>query len=132
MSVTSQAAVKPKPPEATAKPAAAVAAAAPARLVVKFHKEEPKDESFAARSGEWVFFYPQGDFGASPIPAMVTMDSDIQRALSLEVHYVGNIVHMNASKHMHDRATPIDRERNGGWSWNRGIKPLPKPEVSNS
>lgn len=88
-----------------------------------FRPEPEKDESFTARAGDWVFWYINGDKGASPVPAMVTKDGDIQRALSLEVHNHGYVSYVNAAKHMHDNATEIDRERNGGWTWNRGVRP---------
>lgn len=137
MSGTATAQKPPQKPAAqatTATPAASASAAEkppePKKLAPKFRPEGQKDETFCPRAGDWVFFYPLGDFGASPVPAMCTQDGDIQRAMSLEVHYVGNIIHVNASKHMHDHASPRDRERNGGWSWNRGISPAPPEKKS--
>lgn len=99
----------------------------PAELKANFRPEPEKDETFTPRAGDWVFWYMNGDKGASPIPAMVTKDGDIQRALALEIHNMGYVSYVNASKHMHDNATVIDRERNGGWTWNRGVRPQPAP-----
>ncbi len=89
--------------------------------------KKPIDETNIPQAGDWVFFYPLADRGAKPIPAMVLQDSDQQRAADLELHYVGNIGYAFASKHMDGKATEFDRERNGGWAWNRTVSPIPKP-----
>jgi len=89
-------------------------------------KKELTDETNIPQAGDWVFFYPLADRGAKPVPAMVLQDSDSQRAVDLELHYVGNIGYAFASKHMDGKATEFDRERNGGWAWNRTVSPLPK------
>ena len=124
---TATANVKMQTPSKQSAPATAAAApAAPAKPEVKYLVLPEIDETLTPRAGDRVFWYPQGDFGGSPVPAIVTRDGDMQRAMSLTVFHEGYMSFVMASKHMHSTATVTDRERNGGWAWNRGIKPLKK------
>lgn len=83
------------------------------------------EESRIPLSGDWVFHYPLGDPGSKPVPAMVLVDADRQRALTLELHLPGSISYVYASKHLGDNAHQRDRERSGGWAWNRTFTPKP-------
>lgn len=90
-------------------------------------KENP--ELRIPKRGDWVWWYLEGDFGATPIPAMVTNDPDMQRACSLTIFEDGRFDFVKAAKHMHHKATPTDRNRNGGWSWARGVQPAEKQDA---
>lgn len=80
-----------------------------------------------------VYYFPHGDPGAKGIPAIVNMDCDSQRVLSLTILMPGQVAHVSACKHMWAKATPFDRERNGGWMWVKNyVKPPETPETSGS
>lgn len=99
---------------------------------LEYRPEKPISENFIPQVGDWVFFYPMGDASAKPHPAIVTLENGVQRTLSLTIFYSGgNIGHTQATKHMgQEKVTLKDRERNGGWAWNRTFKakPVVKPE----
>lgn len=80
------------------------------------------DESYAPRVGDKVFWFPTGDITNSPHVAFVTMDSNLERVLSLAVVYPGmtGVLSYQSVKHY---STPgvseKDRNQNGFWAWNR-------------
>jgi hypothetical protein len=91
---------------------------------IKYRPEEIADESFTPRAGDRVFWFPTGDPKDKPHAAIVNVDSNAQRVVSLSIFYNG-VVEKTAVKHMGVNATQIDRRSNGGWAWNREFKPAP-------
>lgn len=88
-------------------------------MPVKYWIENQVVEDRFPRSGDRVFWFSEGDHKNVPCPALVNVDSNEMRSLSLTVFTVNGPMLKDGVKHVSAGASVIDRNQNGGWAWNR-------------
>jgi hypothetical protein len=92
-------------------------------MSIKYPEDKMLLEEMFPRAGSPVFWFGEGLRENTPCPAIVNVDSNHARSLSLTIFTVNGPMIKDGVKHLDMQASVNDRRDNGGWAWNR------KPEA---